>query len=70
YTVTLITVDGKQPWSRSGLKSRQARSGKAINIRVPVKVLNSGQNVFTVRGVTAEGTAESVESYPFNVVKK
>jgi len=56
---------GRSIWQAGSLKAR----GSSLSVRVPAKLLKSQIYSFSVTGVSAEGTSESIGDYTFRVVR-
>lgn len=67
YRATVISDSG-EVFSRSGLRPQVTRRGAVLTLRVPAKQLAAGDYYVSVHGVTPNGS-ESVDEYPFRVIK-
>lgn len=70
YSATLSEGTGRQVFIHKNVKPEATRAGKALIARVSPRVLQGNDYVFLVKGENAEGLTESVETYPFSVIKK
>lgn len=66
FRATLKTVEGRQLWSRGGLRA----SGTTVVVSVPASVLTAGDYELTIAGQTESSTFEDVDDFYFTVVKK
>jgi hypothetical protein len=66
--VLLETVDNKQEiWSSGHLKSETSPSGKTVSTDVPSRLLQPGDYILTLRGVSGSEFPETVAEYAFRI---
>ncbi len=70
FRVELRTQAAQQVWSQDKLTTRSLRSGQAIVLSLPAKLLSPGRYELTLEGVTDGGALETVGYYYFDVVRK
>lgn len=70
YDATLNEASGARVLSQKGLRPDSTRSGKALTLRVPPRLLQPKRYFVMVNGQTADGRTEFVEEYHFTVVEK
>jgi hypothetical protein len=70
FNVELLTLAGRQVWTREKLNARNRRGARAVGLTLPATALKSGEYELKLRGVTESGAAEDVGFYYFNVRKR
>jgi len=70
FNMELLTLAGRQVWTREKLNARNRRGTRAVGLTLPATVLKSGDYELRLRGVTESGAAEDVGFYYFNVRKR
>lgn len=71
YAATIDTPEGRRIWRQAYLRSWPLRNGRySIGLILPARILESGNYILTLKGKTAEGKTEEVESYVFRVVDR
>jgi hypothetical protein len=70
FNVELLTLAGRQVWSREKLNARNRRGARSVGLTLPATALKSGDYELRLRGVTESGAAEDVGFYYFNVTKR
>jgi len=70
FNVELLTLAGRQVWTREKLNARNRRGARSVGLTLPATVLKSGDYELRLRGVTESGAAEDVGFYYFNVRKR
>ncbi len=70
YRAALKTVEGAIIKSWSSLASQGGRNGRIILMTLPAAALKSGDYILTLTGVTDSGATETIDEYPFRVVKR
>ncbi len=70
FNVELLTLAGRQVWTREKLNARNRRGARAVGLTLPATALKSGDYELRLRGVTESGAAEDVGFYYFNVRKR
>lgn len=69
YSATVQTPEGKDVWSRGGLRAQTVRSGKIVELKIPTAQLPNGDYLVAVKGLSSAGIAEPVGNYSFRVVR-
>ena len=67
FAVELLTLSGRQVWTRENLSARERRGTRAVGLTIPATALKAGEYELRLRGVTDSGGAEDVGFYYFNV---
>lgn len=67
YRVVLKTVDGKELFSRQGL--RAAGGGKHVPVSIPARLLSPDDYQILLTGIASSGEAEEISTYYFRVLK-
>lgn len=70
FNIELLTLAGRQVWTREKLNARNRRGARAVGLTIPATALKSGEYELRLRGVTESGAAEDVGFYYFNVRKR
>lgn len=70
YRAVLRAAGGEEVWSQGGLKARPIRNGRALVLRVPARLLDRGDYLLKLQGLTAAGNLEDVDDYSFRVEKR
>lgn len=70
FNVELLTLAGRQVWTREKLNARDRRGARAVGLTLPATALKSGEYELKLRGVTESGAAEDVGFYYFTVRKR
>jgi hypothetical protein len=70
FAVELLTLSGRQVWTRENLSARSRRGTRAIGLTLPATALKAGEYELRLRGVTDSGGLEDVGFYYFNVKKR
>ena len=70
YHVALREVGGREIFNRQNFKPRTARSGATFNFSLPASLVNSGDYLLTLKGLTRNGDLEDVSESLFRVEKK
>jgi hypothetical protein len=70
FNVELLTLAGRQVWTRENLNARNRRGARAVGLTIPATAIKSGEYELRLRGVTQSGAAEDVGFYYFNVRKR
>lgn len=70
FNVELLTLAGRQVWTREKLNARNRRGARAVGLTLPATVLKPGDYELRLRGVTESGAAEDVGFYYFTVRKR
>src|SRR5262249_4531787 len=68
YKIELRSAGGASIWQSGHLKAQGIKSA-SLNVRVPAKLLKTQIYSFTVSGIAADGTTESIGDYPFRVMR-
>jgi hypothetical protein len=69
YRVSLQTPDGRELVSQDGMTARDTPSGRALEARIPSKLLELGTYVAIVSGATPDGGTEAAGEYVFRVTR-
>ena len=69
YGVIIKTVDGREIWSKFGLRAQSRGSGKVTVVTVPAGVFSTEDYILTLNGIR-EGQSEALSEYFFSVFKK
>lgn len=70
YQIELLTPDGKQVFSRKGLKAKVTKSGAALTLNVPAIKFAQGDNIVGLSGISATGETESLGKVIIKVNKR
>ncbi len=70
FAVELLTLSGRQVWTRENLSGKSLRGARAVGLTIPATALKSGDYELRLRGVTDGGGSEDVGFYYFNVSHK
>ncbi|MEW6209447.1 MAG: hypothetical protein AB1631_13840 [Acidobacteriota bacterium] len=70
FRAELRTPEGRQVWSRDGLKASQNKEASLVEVRLPAGLLADGDYIITLRGETASGESERAGTYFFRVLRK
>jgi len=70
YAVTIKTVEGNEMWSKTGLQAQQMEWGQKVIFSVPTIALPLNDYILTLKGITADGAFEVIQSYFFSVLRK
>jgi len=70
YEAVLLTADRKEIFRGKGLQSHSIGGIAVVAWRLPARSILSGDYVVQLRGRTATGSLEDVESYGFRVLRK
>jgi hypothetical protein len=70
YRAEVQTADGEPVYQQSGLAAQRVRNGKAINIRIPSRLLRGRDYLVKVSGVAAQGRLEDAGLYSFRILHK
>lgn len=70
FRASLQTADGEEIWSRSRLKARITPSGRFVFLAIDATVLDAGDYVIILKGVTADHAIEDAGDYYLTIVKK
>ncbi len=68
YHVTLQRVGDAAPVAIANLRLADTPSGKAVPVKIPVRLLTRGAYRLTLRGVNADGATEVADEYNFEVI--
>jgi hypothetical protein len=60
YWVKLLTVDGREIFSRKNARSQTSKSGDFVLVNVPARKFASGDNVLSLSGITSTGEVETL----------
>jgi hypothetical protein len=69
YRVSLQTPEGRELISQDRVTARGIPSGRAVEARIPSKLLEPGTYVAIVSGATPDGGAEAAGEYVFRVTR-
>jgi hypothetical protein len=58
YQVMLLRVDGKEMFSRNGVKPRPADALDSVMVSIPARKFTTGDNVLSVSGISSTGEIE------------
>ena len=58
YRITLLTADGSEVFSKSGLRPRASKAGDFVIANLPASKFASGDNVLALNGINSTGEAE------------
>lgn len=67
YAITLRTLDGKQLFSRRGLKASSSAAGKSVTLTFDPAILQHQDYIVTVSGLPAGSKPEAIGDYYFHV---
>ena len=70
YQVKLLTADGREVISRTGVRARAAASGAFLMLRLPAQKFVAGDNVLAVSGRNAAGEVETLGKVIIKVEKR
>jgi hypothetical protein len=71
YQAILLTADGAERWSQGMLRTERRGSGKAINLKLPARLLAEGDYELILKGYASDGTLEETgDYYYFSIVRK
>jgi hypothetical protein len=70
YQAVILNAEGKQVWSRAGLRASLARGTSYVVLRIPARQLAEDDYEINLKGLTESGEAERVGDYYFTVLKK
>jgi hypothetical protein len=70
YRASLQRVGAGEIWRHAFQRSRVAASKEALTIKLPARLLTSGEYLLTLRGTTATDEAEVAGDYPFTVANQ
>jgi hypothetical protein len=68
YSAALLSAEGSTVLTGEGLSPEPSDGGKAVVFRAPTRTLPPGDYQLKLKGVNADGTSESVGSYPFRIL--
>lgn len=69
YQVLLESEKHEAIWTAKSATPKTVASGQKITLTLPARILESGEYIFRVSGVTTEGRPEFVGNYYFNLTK-
>lgn len=69
YRAAILDPDRRQSFQTGNLKPRRTRAGNVLVFRVPIKNLPPGSYSIAVDGIAAEGLSQTVDDYPFRIMK-
>jgi hypothetical protein len=69
YAVELLTLSGRQVWTRENLSARNRRGARAVGLTLSATALKPGEYELRLRGLKDDGGSEDVGFYYFNVKK-
>ena len=69
FSVELLTLAGRQVWTRENLTARNRGSARAVGLTLPETALKAGEYELRLRGIKDSGGSEDVGFYYFNVKK-
>lgn len=70
YTAVINDVDGQSPWRGAGLIAASSRSGRTVEFKLPASLLHDRDYVLTLKGVTATGSEDTIDEYPFSILRR
>lgn len=70
YFVVIETVDGQQIWTGKARNPSENNNGKTVTLTVPAHRLGRGDYIITLKGLTKEGTYESVADYSLTIGRR
>ncbi|MFY9555840.1 MAG: hypothetical protein WAV47_14100 [Blastocatellia bacterium] len=70
FSVELLTQGGQHIWSQNSLSARSTRTGRALVLNLPARLLGAGRYELALKGMTDAGKTEDVGYYYFDVLKK
>jgi anti-sigma factor RsiW len=70
YWVKLLTVDGKEIFSRKNVRSQTSRSAEFVLVHVPARKFASGDNILSLSGITSTGEVETLSKTIIKVRKQ
>lgn len=70
YRAELRTAEGRQVWSRDGLKASLSNEASLVEAKLPARLLADSDYVMTLRGETVSGESERAGTYFFRVLRK
>lgn len=70
YRALLSSVEGKEVFTRRGLKVRSTRSGSVVTLELPATAFPAGDFILTLSGTTSQGEVEDVHKYFLSVRKR
>ncbi len=68
YSAALLSAEGSTVLTNERLSPEPSDGGEAVVFRAPPRVLPPGDYQLKLTGINADGTSESVGSYPFRVL--
>jgi hypothetical protein len=69
FSVELLTLSGRQVWTRENLSTRNRGGARAVGLTLPATALKPGEYELRLRGLTDSGGSEDVGFYYFSVKK-
>lgn len=70
YSAVLRTLDGKEIWQQSSLRSRSIGQAKAILLNIPAARFSNGDYLLTLNGIVPSGEGTTAGETYFTVQKK
>jgi hypothetical protein len=70
YWVRLLTVDGKEVFSKRGLRSRPTKSSDSLMMNIPARMFSIGDNIVSVNGIASTGEVEIISKIIIKVQKQ
>lgn len=68
YSAALLSAEGSTVLTDERLSPEPSDGGEAVIFRAPTRALPPGDYQLKLKGVNADGTSESVGSYPFRIL--
>ena len=69
FAVELLTLSGRQVWTREKLNARHRGGARAVALTLPATALKAGEYELRLRGLKDDGGSEDVGFYYFTVKK-
>lgn len=70
FRVEIRSQAGQTVWSQDNLAARTGRTGRAVVVTLPARLLGASQYELGLKGITDSGKTEDVAYYYFDVLKK
>jgi hypothetical protein len=70
YDVVVRTIDGRQIFSRRGLKATSGTTGHNVTITVAPSIFSHQDYIITLSGLTTHGKIETISDYYFRVERR
>ncbi len=70
YFAVLETVEGRQIWNGKILKSAKIKNQKSVTAAVPARLLNKGDYIITLKGLTKDRAYEPAGDYSFTINRR